>query len=107
MNTMHSTQEWDREPTGVTADNALDMLATDQPLTPPAKPADRPASYPTVGQHLQHAHCNETGTVVANDPHSDARKTRQRAITIRTGNGAIRVFEMSVGTFWFNWKPAA
>lgn len=68
--------------------------------------ADRPKHYPDLGAKLRHAHCAATGTVVKVGPHSEAHKTRQRAITIRTSYGDERVFEMSVKNFWFNWTEA-
>jgi len=70
----------------------------------PLAPEDRPATYPRIRAHLQHAHCSQTGIVIGVAPHSDPRKTRQRAVTIRT-NGRQVTFEMSVRNFWFNWSP--
>lgn len=72
-----------------------------------ALPADqRPKNYPAVGDKLQHNMCATTGKVVRVGPHHDPRKTRQRAVTIRTAWGDERVFETSVENFWFNWSPA-
>jgi hypothetical protein len=67
--------------------------------------ADRPKTYPAVGDKLQHNHCSATGLVVRVAPHSDPRRTKQRAVTIKTSFGDERVFEMSVKNFWFNWSP--
>jgi hypothetical protein len=48
---------------------------------------------------------NEPWKVVAVNPHSDPRKTRQRAITlIGQWSQRERTFEMSVCNFWFNWS---
>lgn len=73
---------------------------------PALVPKDRPKHYPEVGVKLRHAHSAATGTVVLVGPHSEAHKTRQRAITIWTSYGDERTFEMSIKNFWFNWTLA-
>jgi hypothetical protein len=74
---------------------------------PALPPEDRPKNYPVVGDQLQHAHCDQTGIVIAVGPHSEPRKTRQCAVKIRTNHGREVTFEMSVRNFWFNWTPIA